>query len=403
MHHKMNYTTNLTLISLLLLLLMVSISCTSETRETEQDQEEPTVEVQEDIQPHPNQWSTAKANEWYGSQPWLVGTNFGPSTAINQLEMWQAETFDPATIDQELALSASIGMNTHRVYLHNLLWEQDADGFLERVDQFLSIADTHNIKTMLVLFDGVWHPQPKLGPQTQPTPHKHNSGWVQGPGATYLKDKSTYPKLEAYVKGVMTRFATDNRVVVWDIFNEPENENKGSYPDLELADKYDRAFDLLRAAYGWAREVNPSQPITSAVWGGFIGNDGNQTDQLTSISKFMLEHSDIITFHNYETPEVLPRQIAFLRQYNRPMICTEYLARSRENTFQNLLPIFKENKIGAYNWGFVSGKTNTIYHWDSWDSTYTAEPALWHHDIFRADHTPYKTEETQLIQELTSE
>ena len=348
-------------------------------------------------------WSTERANAWYAKQPWLVGTNFGPSNAINQLEMWQAETFNLETIEKELALSASIGMNTHRVFLHDLLWEQDAEGVLGRIDQFLAAADRHGIKTMPVLFDGVWDPVPELGPQREPVPHRHNSGWVQSPGAAALKDKSQYPRLKGYVQGVIGRFAADDRVIAWDLFNEPENLNTPHYDATELPDKYNRAFDLLREAFAWAREVSPSQPITAGVWGGFIGRDGLQPEELTSVSRFMLENSDIITFHTYETPEVPPRQIEYLESFGRPILCTEYLARSRENTFENLLPLFSQHDIGAYNWGFVSGKTNTIYPWDSWDIEYTAEPELWHHDIFRGDHTPYRQAEVDLIRSLTAE
>lgn len=350
-----------------------------------------------------NRWSKEKANHWYANQDWPVGTNFGPSNAINQLEMWQEETFDLVSIEKELALSASLGMNTHRVFLHNLLWERDSIGFLKKIDQFLEVSAKYNIKPMLVLFDGVWHPVPKLGKQPDPTPHKHNSGWVQGPGAEYLNNPAKYyPRLKAYVLGVMGRFAEDDRILVWDIFNEPENMNP-VYSEFELLNKYDRSFELLRAAYGWAREVNPSQPITSAVWGGFMARDGTRPDELTEISKFMLENSDIITFHTYQNPKVVPLQIDFLKSFDRPILCTEYLARSRDNNFENILPLFKKNKIGAYNWGLVSGKTNTIYHWDSWDSTYVAEPELWHHDIFRNDLTPYKVSEVDLIKKLTSE
>jgi len=348
-----------------------------------------------------DRWTEEKVNQWYDQQPWLVGTNFGPSNAINQLEMWQRETFDPETIEKELALSASIGMNTHRVFLHNLLWEQDSTGFLDRIDQFLTIAERHGIKSILVLFDGVWHPVPVLGIQPEPVAHKHNSGWVQSPGAKYLADKSLYPELERYVKGVISRFAEDQRVLIWDLFNEPDNENSGSYPDLELTDKYDKAFDLLKAAFEWAREVNPDQPLTAGVWRGIIDEEGLASLEPDAISKFMLQNSDIISFHTYEHPEVVPRRIQYLQKYNRPLICTEYLARSRDNTFENILPLFNKHKIGAYNWGFVSGKTNTIYPWDSWDSVYVAEPGLWHHDIFRSDLTAYREAEVQLIKELT--
>jgi hypothetical protein len=346
-------------------------------------------------------WTAERANAWYAERPWLVGTNFNPSSAINQLEVWQEETFDIETIEKELELSASIGMNTHRVFLHDLLWEQDAEGFVSRIDQFLAAADRHGIETMLVLFDGVWDPNPELGPQREPVPHRHNSGWVQSPGAEALKDRSQYPRLERYVKGVIGRFKDDDRVLAWDLFNEPENTNDAAYGSVELEDKAERAFDLLRETFAWAREVNPSQPLTAGVWGDFIGPDGRQPEALDDISRFMLDQSDLISFHTYETPDVAPRQIAFLQSYGRPILCTEYLARSRDNTFENLLPLFKEHKVGAYNWGFVAGKTNTLYPWDSWDREYTGEPELWHHEIFRTDYTPYREAEVELIRSLT--
>jgi hypothetical protein len=346
-------------------------------------------------------WSAERANAWYAEQPWLVGTNFNPSTAINQLEMWQADSFDLETIDEELALSASIGMNTHRVFLHDLLWEQDAEGLLGRIDQFLAAADRHGIRTMLVLFDGVWDPHPELGEQREPVPHRHNSGWVQSPGAEALKDRSQYPRLERYVQGVIGRFEDDDRILAWDLFNEPENTNDRAYGTVELDDKRERAFDLLREAFAWAREVNPSQPLTAGVWGHFIGPDGRQPEALTDISRFMLDNSDVISFHTYETPDVAPHQIEFLQSYGRPILCTEYLARSRDNSFEKLLPLFQQHKVGAYNWGFVAGRTNTLYPWDSWDREYTGEPEVWHHEIFRADYTPYRAAEVELIRSLT--
>src|SRR3954454_1767268 len=125
------------------------------------------------------QWSVEQAEEWYEKQPWLVGCNFGPSTAINQLEMWQADTFDLKTIDRELGLAEGLGFTSIRVFLHHLLWEQDQEGFQKRMERFLDIADRHKIGVMFVLFDSVWDPHPKLGKQREPQPGLHNSGWVQ--------------------------------------------------------------------------------------------------------------------------------------------------------------------------------------------------------------------------------
>src|ERR1700727_2990702 len=96
-------------------------------------------------------WSVQQANDWYAKQPWLVGANFIPSDAINELEMFQAATFNPALIDRELGMAEGIGMNTMRVFLQDQLWTSDPEGFKKRLNEFLAIAATHHIKTMLVL------------------------------------------------------------------------------------------------------------------------------------------------------------------------------------------------------------------------------------------------------------
>lgn len=328
-----------------------------------------------------------------------MGANYTPRTAINQLEMWQEETFDPETIDQELSWAEDLGFNSMRVYLHDLVWKKDKEGFIKRIDQFLDIADSHGIGIMFVLLDGVWHPSPKSGEQPEPTPHVHNSGWVQSPGADVLSDTRKWSYLEDYVKGVIGHFAEDDRVQVWDIFNEPDNTNDRAYGDIELNNKKEQALKLLKKSFKWAREANPSQPITSGLWYG----DWSNPDSLKAMDKFMLEQSDVISFHAYEGPKVMRERIEALKRYNRPMFCTEYMARPRGSTFENELPILKKHNIGAYNWGFINGKTQTIYPWDSWDKEYTSEPDPWFHDILRADGTPYDSSEVNLIKEYTLE
>ncbi len=349
-------------------------------------------------------WSVERANDWYDDQPWLVGTNFTPSTAINQLEFWQAETFDPATIDRELGWSAELGMNLHRVFLHNLLWEQDSAGLLNRMDQYLDLADKYGIKTMFVLFDDVWHPVPRLGDQPDPLPHVHNSGWVQAPGVEILRDTNRHNALEGYVRGVIRHFANDDRVLVWDLYNEPDNEaGQPGRRELELQNKENYSLPLLRKVFAWARAVNPSQPLTVGLWQRDPEEWGNPED-MRPLERFMVENSDVISFHAYDGRETVAKKIEELKTYNRPLFCTEYMARTHQNnTFQTILPLLKENNIAAINWGFVSGKTNTIYPWQSWDSTFTAEPAVWFHDILRPDGTPYQQAEVELIRSLTKE
>ena len=342
-------------------------------------------------------WSKQKANSWYEKQEWLVGCNFIPSTAINQLEMWQAATFDTATINRELGLAGSIGMNTVRVYLHDLAWEQDSLGFLDRMDTFLDIAQRHDIKPMFVIFDSCWDPFPKAGKQRAPKPHVHNSGWVQSPGANALKDSTQYPRLERYVKGVVSRFAKDARVLSWDVWNEPDNMTGPSYQAVELPNKVALVLPLLEKTFAWARSANPSQPLTSAVWVG----DWSAHETMKPIEKLQLEQSDVISFHNYDKPEDLTQRITWLQRYERPILCTEYMARPNGSTFQAFLPIAQRHNVAMYNWGLVDGKTQTKYAWDSWQKQYTKEPALWFHEVFRKDGSPYKEEEVALIKELT--
>ena len=233
-----------------------------------------------------------RANEWYQKRGWIMGCNFSPSTAINQLEMWQPETFDPATIDRELGWAEDLGFNTVRVFLHNLLWTQDQKGFLKRMDQFLALADKHHIGVMFVPLDAVWDPFPKLGKQHEPVPHVHNSGWVQSPGVEILRDPARHDELKGYVQGVMRHFKSDKRIVAWDVSNEPDNMNRPAYEKSEPANKPDMAL-LLKKVFAWAREVDPKQPLTAGVWerGRWGAND-----KLLPIEEVMLEQSDIISF-----------------------------------------------------------------------------------------------------------
>ncbi|MGA3034854.1 MAG: 1,4-beta-xylanase [Terracidiphilus sp.] len=274
-------------------------------------------------------WTEAQANAWYQAQPWPVGANFLPSTAINELEMWQADTFDQATIDRELGWAEGIGMNTMRVFLHNLLWEQDPDGFKHRIDTFLTIAARHHIRPVFVLFDSCWEPFPKLGPQHPPIPGVHNSGWVQAPGAAILADPAQYPKLEQYVKGVVGAFANDPRILAWDVWNEPDNGNDSSTAKGEPRNKNEIVLKLVPQAFAWARSVHPVQPLTSGVWHG----DWASLDVMPPMARVQIEQSDVISFHNYGWPEDFEKRVEQLEQFHRPLICTEYMARGAGSTF----------------------------------------------------------------------
>ena len=325
-------------------------------------------------------WSKEKANAWYDKLPWMAGANFLPSTAINQLEMWQAESFDTATINRELGYAESIGMNLMRVYLHHLVWQIDKEGFKDRIDTYLSIADKHGIKTIFVFFDDCWNTNYKPGKQPAPKPGVHNSGWVRDPGRLRNMHLTADEMLEDYVKDILKTFKKDKRILLWDLYNEPGNSDYGN-----------ESMPLLQKAFTWGRSVNPDQPLSSGVW----------NLKLTDLNKFQLENSDVITYHNYMRPDEHLKWIdSFLVQTGRPLICTEYMARTRGSRFENIMPLLKERKIAAINWGLVAGKSNTIYAWDS-PMPDGSEPILWFHDIFRKDGAPFKENEIQLIKSLT--
>ena len=340
-------------------------------------------------------WSSDRANRWYQAQGWPVGANYITSNAINQLEMFQPGTYDPQRINTELGWARLQGVNTVRVFLHDQLWAQDSRGFQLRLSQFVSIAARHGIKPMFVLFDSCWDPFPKLGKQHAPRPGVHNSGWVQSPGAERIDDPSYTRTLRDYVMAVLTQFRTDDRVLAWDLWNEPDNPSR-QYRNVERSDKQQRVANLLPQVFSWARAVDPQQPLTSGVWDGEW-----DTAHRNAISGIQLDNSDVITFHSYGDPATFENKIGELSPLGRPMICTEYMARTLGSTVEGILPVAKRHNVGAVNWGLVAGKTQTYFPWDSWDHPYTAIPEVWFHDLLRPDGRPFRDTEIQTIQSLS--
>tara|TARA_R110002049_G_scaffold75450_3_gene194052 strand:- start:138 stop:1211 length:1074 start_codon:yes stop_codon:yes gene_type:complete len=328
-----------------------------------------------------NKWSIVKAKEWYSQQKWMTGANFNPSTAINQLEMWQENTFDPETIDRELGFAEGIGFNTMRVYLHSLAYKADPNGFKQRMDAYLKIASDHGIRTIFVFFDDVWGKTPIIGKQPEPTLGTHNSGWVQDPGDPASKETKNFPALEVYVKDILKTFGNDERVVMWDLYNEPGNTGKLT-----------SSMPLLKNIFLWAREINPSQPLTAGLWAW----------DFQELNAFQALNSDILTYHNYEDEKHHQHIINLLKSHGRPMVCTEYMARTNNSRFSNILPILKRENIGAINWGLVAGKSNTKYAWNT-PIKDGGEPIEWFHEVFRKDGTPYRQDEADLIKKLNQE
>lgn len=342
-------------------------------------------------------WSIEQAKAWDAKIGWIIGADFVPSTASNQLEMWQEATFDPGTIDRELGWAAGIGFNAMRVYLHDMAWKADPAGFEARMAKYLDIAGKHGIRTLFVLFDSVWDPRPALGPQKEPTPGVHNSRWVQSPHIDIQKDPARHEEVKPFVLAVVSRFKDDDRILGWDVLNEPGNHAQDYDEGWSAADKEAAHAIFLPKLFAWAREAGPSQPLTAGPW----INPGGRTNPVNVLDKIMLEHSDIISFHCYTPLPGMKKAVEWLEQSGRPIWCTEYMARGNGSTFQAILPYLHEKKIGAINWGLVDGRSQTIYPWSSWKKPVKGEPDPWFHDVFRRDGTPYSAEEMMLIKSLT--
>ena len=327
-------------------------------------------------QPVAKKWTEEKANSWYSKQPWYCGFNYIPAYAINYTAMWDKTSFSCTAIDKELALAQTTGMNVLRSVLQFAVFEDDPAYFLKTLDTFLNICDKHKIKFVPALFDdcvfGLEH-DPKVGIQPEPLPGWYAWAWSPSPGHSLVVDELTHPRIEKYVKAVMSRFKEDSRILFWDLYNEPTNGGLGS-----------ASFPLLKKVVTWARFINPSQPVSIDIW----NND-------TRLNDIAIAASDIITFHNYGNKEVLTKQIADLRKYNRPIINTEWMNRPNGSLIETHLSVFKREKVGCMMWGLVNGKTQTNLPWGHRPGD--PLPLVWQHDLYHSDFSPYSIAETDTI------
>jgi len=321
-------------------------------------------------------WSKQKAWTWYAKIQPIRGCNYLPRTAVNTTEMWQADTFDPKTIAQELGWARNTGYNSVRVFLQYIVWKADPEQFKKRLDKFLAIAAGNQISVMLTPFCDCAFAgkEPYPGKQNQPVPGVHNSQWVPSPGRTRVTDRAAWPDLEKYIKDVVGAFANDSRVLIWDLYNEPGNSNMRQ-----------KSLPLVEEAFKWARAANPSQPLTVGAWSSFD----------SQMSKRLMQLSDIVSFHAYDSPKAVEAKITVCRKLERPILCTEWLRRQVGNDFSTILPLFAEQKVGWYHWGLVAGRTQTYMHWGSKKGT--PAPKIWQHDLFHPDGSSYDPNEIDII------
>jgi hypothetical protein len=344
-------------------------------------------------------WTKAQAHSWYDRQPWLVGANYNPASAINQFEMWQAETWNPTEIDKELGWAQSIGMNTMRVYLHNMLWENDPEG-PEAPDGGVpgdraAARDPADVRAVRQLLG----PEPGRRAAAAADPRRPQFGLGAGARAPRGWRSVAVRKLESYVKGVVGHFRNDPASWPGTSGTSPNNEGGGNYPNTP--EKKRLIASLLDKSFDWAQSVDPVQPLTSGLW---TGESWDKRETLDAVERVQITRSDVNSFHDYNWPEQFERRARQMLSYGRPVLCTEYMARGNGSTFDGSLPVGKRLNIAMINWGLVDGKTQTRLPWDSWKKPYTYdEPPIWFHEVFRADGTPYRKAETDLIRTLASQ
>ena len=356
-----------------------------------------------------SRWTKADAGSWWRAQPWICGFNFLPSTAVNFLEFWHRDTYDPATIERELDWASAIGFNAMRVNLHYLVWKHDREGLLERIDRCLDIGARVGIRTVLCLLDdcGFGRAEPRYGPQPDPLPGVHNSRAVASPGRALVMNRSAWPDIETYVRDIVRTFRTDKRVLFWDLYNEPGNRMEfgpDTYSEFDDA-LLSHSQALMAACFDWARVETPEQPMTVGAWLTPLPTSMELPYQ-NMIDQQALSLSDLVTFHAYSDSARTSQFVDYLATHDRPMACTEWMARSVDSRIVDQLSMLKRRDIGCFQWGLVKGRSQTHLPWPSGLMELLGkshEDGTWFHDLLDEHGQAYDITEIEVIRTLTSE
>ena len=291
--------------------------------------------------------------------------------------MWQESTFNLELIEEELEWAQDAGYNALRVQLSYTVWQNDSEAYLERIDDFLDEAKDHDLNVGLVLLDDSRRAKSpvKIGPQPEATPGVYNSQWVPSPEADVVVNPEKWNEVEGYVRGIIGHFSKDERILFWDVYHAP------GYDDL-----WQKSLPLLESAFVWARNEEPRQPLTAGPW----------TQYMSPMSVRVMELSDFISLQTFDDVEGVKSKIQILAQFDRPIVCTDWLKRGNNNNFENILPIFAEEKIGWFSRGLVKGETQ--FHLP--DQGETVEEGVWQQNVLNEDGTAYDEDEIEMIQDF---
>lgn len=346
------------------------------------------------------QWAKEQAWKWYNARPWIRGCNFMSSDCANRIDQWQEFGFEERfeTTKREIELAASIGYNSFRLILEFEVWDKEHDGFMKRLDRYLSYMYDHGITAMLVLSNdctvpkSLWKPA-VMGPQSydigyhggrKASPHRSYEGYDER--WHILDDPDIAKRYYEFVREIITTYAHDERVIIWNIMNEPSNE-RGEKSLVHM----EKFFEIA-----WT--ISPDQPLCADIWSGMRGARAS-----TVIEQRALELSDVISFHQYGSFDTMVSEIEQIKTLGRPALNTEWLHRIFGNNVDNMYPLFYLEKIGSYNWGFVAGKYQTYEPWEGiWMDIEAGrgknyDLTKWQHDLFRPSMRPYDPKEIEII------
>ena len=354
-------------------------------------------------------WSEEKVWKWYNQRPWIRGCNFMSSDCANRADQWQEYGFEERfeTTKRELKLVKETGFNSIRIIPEFIVWLKEHNGFMERFERYIEEAHKNGISCMVVLGNDCMPPKEEalkrmnLGEQHVDWGYHggrkvSQHGVINGAGYSLLDEPEYAEKYYEFVREIVTKYKDDERIIIWDVFNEPGNSNRKSMSLPHMM----KFFEIIR-------NIDPIQPLTVGIWSQTIN-----FDNLLDIEKIGLENSDIITYHNYNNYENNIEEMHLLKKLGRPVINTEWLARCCKNTVEEMFPLYFLEKIGCYCWGFVAGKYQTYEPHNSVWYNYKDNPdaylnwdfdfSKWFHDLYRPSLNPYVPKEIYLIKKFSA-
>jgi len=352
----------------------------------------------------PGQWTEEQAWNWYREQPWIRGWCGYPSTCVNRIAMWQAYGHEETArrIDAEFGIAEELGFNAVRAVIQFEVWYYEHDSFMRNFEEYLTLAAKHGIRVMVCLGNDCTVPKSRFKPVAfgeQKIDWGFHSGIRQGPhtgdykepGFMLLDDPAFENSYYEMVAELGETYGQDDRIQIWDVWNEPGNSNRGNMSAKAMV----KFFEILR-------EKKVKQPLTADAW-----RMQTSVSQAAEIERLAMDLSDVITFHYYGPYENMVLIIESLREsYNRPLINNEWLNRLNGNDYAEIFPLFYLERIGSYSWGLMQGYSQTFEPWGG----YFTNPAFmegkldltkWQHDLYRFNGYPYDPKEIKLIRRFT--